>query len=95
MEKRLGENESFNIKFNSLVAFDNTIKFKKANKVDFIELNGPGLVIFELGNKDIESIREPTSYNINIVYLISIILFLLFVNVLFDNILEVELNMIN
>lgn len=61
IEKRLGENETMAIMANSLVAFEQSITFnnirkteknnKYVNNLNDIIVEGPGLIIFELGER--------------------------------------------
>ncbi len=70
IEKRLGVNEELAIRNNSIVCFEksvnfhkigNNLKYKLVNKNDFIIVEGPGLIIFELNHtttKKLEAIKN-------------------------------------
>lgn len=85
IEKRLGDNEVFYIKFNSLVAFSSTVFFNKANSYTqgTIEVSGPGLVIFEAGNTPKEHIRFDGYDKRNLVYL-AILIILIFITTILE-----------
>lgn len=87
MEKRLGKDESFNILKSSLVAFESSVKFNNKqigllNKAiynsPFIEVIGPGLIIFEMSKVKKKNYSE-------FFYLMMIILVSSIVNILLMN----------
>lgn len=99
IEKRLGDNESMVLMFNSLVAFESSVSFnllkkeqksKYVNYINDIVAEGPGLVIFEQSDRPLPLINPARSYKLIVLILIllviEVLIQLFITNNLFENI---------
>ena len=84
-EKRLGENESIILSPTCLIAFEGTISFelipdqeknlkRYVNILNHIKINGPGLIIFEPGQRTIPVQDQKKQYIIIIISVIAVML---------------------
>lgn len=86
MEKRLGKEESFIVKTDSIIAFEDSVSFEtfSFNKIksfitfnSFAKVNGPGLLLFAATNS--EAKVKPAFSFVNNLLIIVIIIMLFFV----------------
>ena len=84
IEKRLGENENMIIMSNSLIAFEQSVTFNNVRKTDKnnkyvnnlndIMVEGPGLIIFELGERKLPMTYNPMGNKIFIILTVALFL---------------------